>query len=117
MGSPTGTSPLPDWASDCGHFPNANVGWSGQETVQTGVPDWPACCDICWEQAFADPPCRGWVYVNDTAGHCYQKYDMGSGVSLIFEDGGGYDAGVFSGPDSKMKLPKPAGGEEVEAVE
>jgi hypothetical protein len=82
--------------TDCGYVPNANVGWTGKETVtfvgtETGAGQ--KCCDECKAKAGENPPCAAWVYIHD--GHCYQKYDTGLPVTMTDPDSSGSDAGIL----------------------
>jgi len=94
-GSDAGILSLP--CKDCGFVPNANIGWTGKETVTfvgTGKGDAQKCCDQCKEKAVGNEPCVAWVYIHD--GHCYQKYDTGRHVELIASpDKSGSDAGIL----------------------
>jgi len=83
--------------TDCGYVPNANVGWTGKETVTfvgIGTEGGQKCCDECKAKLSEDPPCAAWVYIHD--GHCYQKYDTGIPVEMSDgPDSAGSDAGIL----------------------
>jgi hypothetical protein len=81
---------------DCGYVPDANIGWTGKESVTfvgTGKHAGHKCCDQCKAKADENPPCAAWVYIND--GHCYQKYDTGIGVTMSYGSSNS-DAGILT---------------------
>ena len=73
------TPPALPTCSSCGYSHEANIGWTGGETVTYPVTTWEDCCTQCKVlSALESPPaehpggCGGWVWNADH--HCYQKY-------------------------------------------
>jgi len=92
-----GPAPKP---SSCSRVENSDLGWTGKEHATHDVGDWKACCKICRGQASDDPPCIGWVHLED--GTCYQKYDMGAGVQLL-PGNKGKSAGILSAQSKTLE--------------
>jgi len=62
----------------CGTVLKANIGWTGGESVVSGVQSNDECCTICKNTG----TCIGWVYNEDKT--CYQKKAASAaGISLI----------------------------------